>query len=255
MPISAPNHPQKGGSMSDEPTDFGPGLFDSPGPFAYEFRAEEGRDELLREAHLAAPGPGHSDHEPLDLTADEEQALFGAHTPAMGSVTPPADGGYSWTEPEEPPTVDHDPETDSEASHAQPERREPPVAEPTPAAQPTQEESPPVVARSSTESDAAVAGQEIASVLLAAEQAARRIVERAQEGAREQLAELSRRWQELEAEASRMAAWREQVGSVVQPMAAEIEGFRIELAEIPQRLSQVFASVAQHVPSIRQELA
>jgi len=104
------------------------------------------------------------------------------------------------------------------------------------------------------ESDAAVAGQEIAGVLLAAEQAARRIVERAHESAREQLAELNRRSKELEAEAGRLAAWREQVGSVVQPMAAEIEGFRAELAEIPQRLSQVFASVAQHVPAIQQEL-
>jgi hypothetical protein len=235
--------------MSDEPTDFGPGLFDSPGPFAYEFLADDLRDDLMHEAHLAAPDPGHPDREPHDLTSNEEQALFGAHTPGMGEWAPPVSGADSWMEPEETPPAGSDHETAPEASPVQAEEIEPP------AAQPSRAPENPAVAQGSTESDAAVAGQEIAGVLLAAEQAARRIVERAQESAREQLAELSRRGQELEVEARRLAAWREQVGSVVQPMAAEIEGFRTELAEIPQRLSQVFASVAQHVPSIQKELA
>src|SRR5262249_4547848 len=81
-----------------------------------------------------------------------------------------------------------------------------------------------------------LAGEETAGVLQAAEQAARRIVERAQESAQMQLADMRQQRSDLEDHAAKLAAWREQLSSVIRPMAAEIEAFRSALEEIPQRI-------------------
>jgi vacuolar-type H+-ATPase subunit H len=201
---------------------------------------------------MAAPptgsgqAPEPSDPGPTEWSADDEQALFGAHTPAwIEGIAPEA--GASWSESEDPPAADSGYQMPPEAS---PQDDDQQTTAPRPSESPA---APPI--QVSTDLTAAVAGEEITSVLLAAEQAARRIVERAQESAQAQMAEVVRRRKELEDEAGRLAAWREQVGSALRPMATEIQEFRVLLEEVPQRLSQAFALLAEQVPSIQEDLA
>jgi len=194
-------------------------------------------------------GSESPDKEQGDWSADDEQALFGAHTPSTWSQDTPPPAGASWTESEDSPPDDWGYQMAPEAVPAEAVVQEPLAAEP-----PESLDGPTSPVPVSADLTAAAAGQEITSVLLAAEQAARRIVERAQETARQHLAEVGRQRRQLEEDAGRLAAWREQIASVIPPMAKEIEEFRVRLEEIPQRLSQAFALLAERVPSIQQDL-
>jgi hypothetical protein len=218
MPITAQTDLGKGRSMADDPTQFGQG-HESP------------------------------DNEQGDWSADDEQALFGAHTPSTWSQDSPPPAGASWTESEDSPPDDWGHLIAPEEVPGEGDVHEALAAEP-----PESLDGPTPPVPGSSDLTAAAAGEEITSVLLAAEQAARRIVERAQETARQQMAEVGRQRRQLEDDAVRLAAWREQIASVIPPMAKEIEEFRVRLEDIPQRLSQAFALLAERVPSIQQDL-
>jgi hypothetical protein len=194
---------------------------------------------------------------------DEEQAMFGAHTPVWSEPTAPGANEPSWAEPEPSADADWDqepapseapieweqpaaPESESTIGH----RVEEPAAEAAP-----HKQDPPPSDEGSNELTATFAGEEIVGVLRAAEDAARRMVERAKATADQQMADVVRRRQELDAEAARLSAWREQVGAVIRSMASEIEVFKAGLEEIPQRLSEAFAPLAQRIPSMQQDIA
>ncbi len=203
-----------------------------------------------------------------DPSAEDEEAPNGAHQPVWAVAAPTAEIGVSWAEPppEEPsespedtfgppppPVVEPEPPAPVPAPvWASPV---PVVASPAPAGAPP---APVVVApppAATPDFTSVLAGEEIAGVLQAAEQAARRIVERAQESAQMQLADMRQQRSDLEDHAAQLAAWREQLTAVIRPMAAEIEAFRSALEEIPQRISEAFALVADRVPAIQQDLA
>ena len=187
--------------------------------------------------------------EQADPSAEDEQALYGAHTPVWAVAAPSSEVGVSW--------ADAPPEEPSEApENAFVPAPPPPVPEPAPApAAPAPAAPTPAPAPAAPDLTSVLAGEEIAGVLQAAEQAARRIVERAQESAQMQLADMRLQRSDLEDHAAQLAAWREQLTAVIRPMAAEIEVFRSALEEIPQRISEAFALVADRVPAIQQDLA
>ena len=192
--------------------------------------------------------------EQADPSAEDEQALYGAHTPVWAVAAPSSEVGVSWADapPEEPSEAPED----SFVPAPPPPAPEPP-AEPAPApvANAPAPVAPPAPAPAAPDLTSVLAGEEIAGVLQAAEQAARRIVERAQESAQMQLADMRQQRSDLEEHAAQLAAWREQLTAVIRPMAAEIEVFRSALEEIPQRISEAFALVADRVPAIQQDLA
>ena len=186
-----------------------------------------------------------------DPSAEDEQALYGAHTPVWAVAAPSSEVGVSWADapPEEPSEAPGD-----SFVPAPP----PPAPEPAPApvaTAPAPVAPPPAPAPAAPDLTSILAGEEITGVLQAAEQAARRIVERAQESAQMQLADVRQQRIDLEDHAAQLAAWREQLTAVIRPMAAEIEVFRSALEEIPQRISEAFALVADRVPAIQQDLA
>lgn len=199
--------------------------------------------------------------EQTDPSAQDEEALYGAHTPVWAVSAPTAEVGVSWADPPPP----EEPTDAPEDAFVPPP---PPVFEPAPAPAPAPVPAAvapvvtaPVPATASAPKPAepdltsVLAGEEITGVLQAAEQAARRIVERAQESAQMQLADMRQQRSDLEDHAAQLAAWREQLSAVIRPMAAEIESFRSTLEEIPQRISEAFALVADRVPAIQQDLA
>jgi len=254
--------------MADEPADFGPGWFHTPEFVRNGFvsdsehlvRETEGRAlgaeskaaelegqlvsirersarmdeqveqlraqlETLADAGFISASAAFAPDEPRDEA--EEEAMFGAHTPVWEEPETATEAESTWEEQEVPPHAAWEPETT-----------------PEPAAQ---EESPDLTA--------SLAGDEIAGVLRAAEDAARRMIERAKATADQHLSDVARRRQELEAEAAKMSAWRQQVSAVVRSMAAEIEEFRTGLEEIPQLLSEAFAPLAQRIPVMQRDIA
>ena len=191
--------------------------------------------------------------EQADPSAEDEQALYGAHTPVWAVAAPSSEIGVSWADapPEEPSDAPEDAFVPAPP---------PPAPAPQPAPAPVATAPAPVAAApgpapAAPDLTSVLAGEEIAGVLQAAEQAARRIVERAQESAQMQLADMRKQRSDLEDHAAQLAAWREQLSAVIRPMAAEIEAFRSSLEEIPQRISEAFALVADRVPAIQQDLA
>jgi hypothetical protein len=177
--------------------------------------------------------------EQADPSAEDEQALYGAHTPVWAVAAPASEVGVSWADAPPPPA----PEPPAEPAPA------PVATAPAPVA------APPAPTPAAPDLTSVLAGEEIAGVLQAAELAARRIVERAEESAQMQLADMRQQRSDLEDHAAQLAAWREQLTAVIRPMAAEIEVFRSALEEIPQRISEAFALVADRVPAIQQDLA
>jgi hypothetical protein len=195
--------------------------------------------------------------EQADPSAEDEQALYGAHTPVWAVAAPSSEVGVSWADapPEEPSEAPED-------SFVPAPPPPPPEPAPAPAPAPVATAPAPVAAApapapapAAPDLTSILAGEEITGVLQAAEQAARRIVERAQESAQMQLADMRQQRIDLENHAAQLAAWREQLTTVIRPMAAEIEVFRSALEEIPQRISEAFALVADRVPAIQQDLA
>jgi hypothetical protein len=193
--------------------------------------------------------------EQADPSAEDEQALYGAHTPVWAVAAPSSEVGVSWAEapPEEPSEAPEDSFVPAPPPPA-PEPAAQPAAAPV-ANAPAPVAAPLAPAPAAPDLTSVLAGEEIAGVLQAAEHAARRIVERAQESAQMQLADMRQQRIDLENHAAQLAAWREQLTAVIRPMAAEIEVFRSALEEIPQRISEAFALVADRVPAIQQDLA
>jgi hypothetical protein len=192
--------------------------------------------------------------EQADPSAEDEQALYGAHTPVWAVAAPSSEVGVSWADA---PTEEPSEAPEDSFVPAPPPPAPEPAAQPAPApvANAPAPVAPPVPAPAAPDLTSVLAGEEIAGVLQAAEQAARRIVERAQESAQMQLADMRQQRSDLEDHAAQLAAWREQLTAVIRPMAAEIEVFRSALEEIPQRISEAFALVADRVPAIQQDLA
>ena len=136
--------------------------------------------------------------EQADPSAEDEQALYGAHTPVWAVVAPASEVGVSWADapPEEPSEAPEDSFVPAPPPPPAPE----PASEPVPAPVATAPApaatarapvaAPPAPAPAAPDLTSVLAGEEIAGVLQAAEQAARRIVERAQESAQMQLADM-----------------------------------------------------------------
>src|SRR5438445_10920634 len=55
--------------------------------------------------------------------------------------------------------------------------------------------------------------------------------------------EMERRWQHVEAEANRVAAWRARVSTRARSTATRLQGLDAALEELPDRVEQVFAPI------------
>jgi peptidoglycan hydrolase CwlO-like protein len=97
--------------------------------------------------------------------------------------------------------------------------------------------------------------EELAGVLAAAEESAARIVERARTTTQGQIARSNRVWREVQAEVSRFASWRQEVEPVIHSVQAKVDGVRSEIEEVPERIRQALAPMADAISSIDADLA
>jgi chromosome segregation ATPase len=97
--------------------------------------------------------------------------------------------------------------------------------------------------------------EELAGILAAAEESAARIVERARATSQRQIARSNRVWREVQAEVSRFASWRQDVEPVIRTVQSKVEKVRSEIEEVPERIRQALAPMADTISSIDGDLA
>lgn len=234
------------------------------GPDAGE---EEDRDEVA----MAAGGYGIEDYDV------EEQQGYGEYSAAeeveeeveAGSPSPFSRFPFT-SEPfdQEPAQASHvvDEPSYAEEPEPQPEPQppevQPHVHQPEPAPQvrvPEQPTSPvpqpPAVSAETADITNRFLTEELAGILAAAEESAARIVERARATTQRQIARSNRVWREVQAEVSRFAAWRQEVEPVIRTVQAKVEGVRSEIEEVPERIRQALAPMADTISSIDGDLA
>jgi hypothetical protein len=137
-----------------------------------------------------------------------------------------------------------------ESPAAEPE----PVQEPQrpdPAASPTQS----AVSPETTDITNRFLTEELTGILAAAEESATRIVERARATTQRQIARSNRVWREVQAEVSRFASWRQEVEPVIRNVQSRVDGVRSEIEEVPERIRQALAPMADAISSIDADLA
>jgi predicted nucleic acid-binding Zn-ribbon protein len=96
---------------------------------------------------------------------------------------------------------------------------------------------------------------EIQGILAAAEESASRIVERARSTTQRQVDQSNRLWDEVQAEVSRFAAWREQVEPVIRSVQSKVESVRSQIEEVPERIRQALAPMADSISGVDADLA
>lgn len=96
---------------------------------------------------------------------------------------------------------------------------------------------------------------EIQGILAAAEESANRIVERARSTTQHQIAQSNRLWREVQAEVSRFATWREQVEPVIRSVQSKVESVRVHIDEVPERIRQALAPMADSISNVDADLA
>jgi archaellum component FlaC len=97
--------------------------------------------------------------------------------------------------------------------------------------------------------------EEIAGVLSAAEESAGRILERARVQSEQQVNKSSRLWEEVRAEVGRLASWREGIEPVIQTVMTKVEGIRTQIEDVPERIREALAPMADSISGIDADLA
>ena len=92
------------------------------------------------------------------------------------------------------------------------------------------------------------------ALLLSADSAAQRIVHEAESRAQEQLAEVDQRVRRMEAEAAKLAAWKNETDQMIKALAGAIEDFSRDVAQIPQRIDHALSPLAAHVPQVVRQI-
>jgi hypothetical protein len=196
--------------------------------------------------------PSYGDHASQDETQVEEAPSPFSGFPftsepfdrAVEEATPAAETS-SWEEE----SISHvgAPEPPAAASEAPLEVHEPPAARAAERGLTVSQETTDITNRFLTE--------ELAGILAAAEESAARIVERARATTQRQIARSNRVWREVQAEVSRFASWREEVEPVIRAVQSKVEGVRTEIGDVPERIRQALAPMADSISSIDGDLA
>lgn len=97
--------------------------------------------------------------------------------------------------------------------------------------------------------------EELATILGAAEESATRIIERARQATQQQVAEAERVWREAQSQISRFASWRERVDPALRSAQSKIEDARTRIDEVPERIRQALAPLADAIALLDGNLA
>jgi chromosome segregation ATPase len=96
--------------------------------------------------------------------------------------------------------------------------------------------------------------EELTRIMSAAQEGAARIIDRAAASAREQIARSTEVRQGIQAEVSRLATWRHAMEPAVGNVRSRLDGIRVQIEEIPERIKQALAPLADALSSIDESL-
>jgi predicted nucleic acid-binding Zn-ribbon protein len=185
------------------------------------------------------PEVDSADEAPV-VTEEEEEA-----PPAFDTVMP------SGFEPTDLQAMDAEEEgTAEEPAPYQPAEYQPPAVQHEP-----QEPPRPTPQSEAAETTSRFVTEEIAGVLNAAEESAARILERARVQSEQQIGKSSRLWEEVRAEVARLASWREGIEPVIQTVMTKVEGIRSQIEDVPERIREALAPMADSISGIDSDLA
>jgi predicted nucleic acid-binding Zn-ribbon protein len=202
--------------------------------------SEDEMDSISYGAELVSPyeAPAETEEE------EQETAVFEAATP---SAYEPSDLQAA--------AMEGDAEDAGEpAEYQAAEYHRPAEYEPAPYEPPAEPQRPPA-STESAEITSRFVTEEIAGVLSAAEESASRILERARVQSEQQVTKSSRLWEEVRAEVSRMATWREGIEPVIQTVLTKVEGIRSQIEDVPERIREALAPMADSISGIDSDLA
>jgi hypothetical protein len=97
--------------------------------------------------------------------------------------------------------------------------------------------------------------EELSSILSAAEEAATKIIERAKASTQQQIQEANRIWNEVQAEVSRFASWRERVDPAIGTTHSKMEEVKTQVLEVPERIRRALAPLAEAMGMLDADLA
>jgi predicted nucleic acid-binding Zn-ribbon protein len=238
---------------------------ESSEPFSYPQHAFSYGEEPAAEAEPA------SDLDAFSYAPDGDVAYVGDEAPYVPEGSTEAE-----TYREEPavydvPAYEAPPEPSAfgpeiapapQVEYSPPERVDYPAAESAERAQgpraheaPPAAVAPPPVSPEASDSTSRMITEEIAGVLSAAEESASRILERARVEADQQSAQSHRLWEEVQAEVARLASWREGVDPVIRTVLTKVEGIRARIEEMPERIREALAPMADSISGIDGDLA
>jgi hypothetical protein len=80
-------------------------------------------------------------------------------------------------------------------------------------------------------------------------------LERARATTQRQIARSNRVWREVQAEVSRFASWRQEVEPVIRNVQSKVDSVRSEIEEVPERIRQALAPMADAISSVDADLA
>jgi hypothetical protein len=108
-----------------------------------------------------------------------------------------------------------------------------------------------------TSSDVAskLVSDELAGLLAAAEESAARIIDRARAATEHQLARSDRVWQQVQTEVSKFVTWRQGVEPVISAVQFKVEGVRELIEQVPERIREALAPMAESISLIDADLA
>jgi hypothetical protein len=199
-----------------------------------DFAAAEERTEESPSPFAQFPFTSEAFDQPGELAASADEEDY---------VDEPAPQAHSF-EPEVPEEVSPPEVVQPDTSRHSPVQEEPAAAAHSPA---VSAETADITNRFLTE--------ELSGILVAAEESAGRIVERARATTQRQIARSNRVWREVQAEVSRFASWRQEVEPVIRNVQSKVEGVRLEIEEVPERIRQALAPMADSISSIDADLA
>ena len=96
---------------------------------------------------------------------------------------------------------------------------------------------------------------EVAPILAAAERAATQIVDRAREQAHQDVAELERKRQEVEARVSELVAWQERMEPSIRSLQTKVADIQSKIDEVPELIRKALDPVASAISSLDPTLA
>jgi hypothetical protein len=121
---------------------------------------------------------------------------------------------------------------------------EPPPAEPEPERQPEEE---PLTPQFMTE--------ELAKIIMAAEESTSQILSRARLSTRDHILEADRLWREVQSEAVRFAAWREQAESALGSVQSAIDTARAQIDAVPEKVQSALAPAVEAMVRVDSQMA